>query len=66
MEAMIIYFRDDLVRTNIGHGADGFTTVKGDAVRQILDEIGVSTIIDIPAADRARALDLLKNLPDYG
>ena len=25
MEAMILYFRDEVVRTNIGHGADGFT-----------------------------------------
>jgi F-type H+-transporting ATPase subunit a len=25
MEAMIIYFRDDVVRPNIGHGADAFT-----------------------------------------
>ena len=25
MEAMIIYFRDDVVRANIGHGADAFT-----------------------------------------
>ena len=25
MEAMIIYFRDEVVRTNIGHGADAFT-----------------------------------------
>ena len=25
MEAMIIYFRDDVVRTNIGHDADAFT-----------------------------------------
>ena len=25
MEAMIIYFRNEVVRTNIGHGADGFT-----------------------------------------
>ena len=25
MEAMIIYFRDEVVRTNIGHGADVFT-----------------------------------------
>ncbi|MCH7890082.1 MAG: F0F1 ATP synthase subunit A [Gemmatimonadetes bacterium] len=25
MEAMVIYFRDDVVRTNIGHGADAFT-----------------------------------------
>jgi F-type H+-transporting ATPase subunit a len=24
MEAMILYFRDEVVRTNIGHGADGF------------------------------------------
>ena len=25
MEAMILYFRDEIVRRNIGHGADGFT-----------------------------------------
>ncbi|MCH7933372.1 MAG: F0F1 ATP synthase subunit A [Gemmatimonadetes bacterium] len=25
MEAMIVYFRDEVVRTNIGHGADAFT-----------------------------------------
>lgn len=25
MEAMIVYFRDEIVRRNIGHGADGFT-----------------------------------------
>jgi len=25
MEAMVIYFRDEVVRTNIGHGADAFT-----------------------------------------
>jgi len=25
MEAMIIYFRDEIVRRNIGHGADGYT-----------------------------------------
>jgi F-type H+-transporting ATPase subunit a len=25
MEAMILYFRDDVVRRNIGHGADGYT-----------------------------------------
>lgn len=25
MEAMILYFRDEVVRTNIGHGADAFT-----------------------------------------
>ena len=25
MEAMILYFRDEVVRTNIGHGADGYT-----------------------------------------
>ncbi|MED5199935.1 MAG: F0F1 ATP synthase subunit A, partial [Gemmatimonadota bacterium] len=25
MEALIIYFRDDVVRANIGHGADAFT-----------------------------------------
>jgi len=25
LEAMIIYFRDEIVRRNIGHGADGFT-----------------------------------------
>jgi len=25
MEAMVVYFRDEVVRTNIGHGADGFT-----------------------------------------
>ncbi len=25
MEAMIVYFRDDVVRANIGHGADAFT-----------------------------------------
>ena len=25
MEALIIYFRDDVVRTNIGHDADGYT-----------------------------------------
>tara|TARA_B100000809_G_scaffold174920_1_gene172221 strand:- start:163 stop:1065 length:903 start_codon:yes stop_codon:yes gene_type:complete len=25
MEAMILYFRDDVVRANIGHGADAFT-----------------------------------------
>ena len=25
VEAMIVYFRDDVVRANIGHGADGFT-----------------------------------------
>jgi F-type H+-transporting ATPase subunit a len=24
VEAMIVYFRDEVVRTNIGHGADGF------------------------------------------
>ena len=25
MEALIVYFRDEVVRTNIGHGADGYT-----------------------------------------
>jgi len=25
MEAMIVYFRDEIVRRNIGHGADGYT-----------------------------------------
>ena len=25
LEAMILYFRDEIVRRNIGHGADGFT-----------------------------------------
>ena len=25
MEALVVYFRDDIVRTNIGHGADVFT-----------------------------------------
>ena len=25
VEAMVVYFRDEVVRTNIGHGADGFT-----------------------------------------
>ena len=25
MEAMVVYFRDEVVRTNIGHGADAFT-----------------------------------------
>jgi len=25
MEAMVLYFRDEIVRRNIGHGADGFT-----------------------------------------
>ena len=25
MEAMVVYFRDEIVRTNIGHGADAFT-----------------------------------------
>jgi F-type H+-transporting ATPase subunit a len=25
MEAVVVYFRDEMVRTNIGHGADGYT-----------------------------------------